>query len=549
MKERKLKILIGIMAAALLLLTGIQIYWTATAIAIEEERFESSVNAALNDAALKLEKNRTAEIVVHKLRRQSNTNTIMVVDDSVQTRREILVKNKLKTTDSLITEIDTNFLSWYDNSEQLFDSTTPPQPISPDAYSYSYSMEDNDSGDGKNLTIDITSPNDTLREFLVVTSIDSLNYYRQTIVEGVLDEMIMFDDSPIDERISKSAIDTLVGAMLTNRGINTDYRFAVREENSGSWFYLNDEPAENFGSDDYSVRLFPKDLFGKPYFLHVTFPNQSSYILGEAASILGLSALLIAVITGIFYQTVRMFLKQKKITELKNDLINNISHEFKTPIASISLACDVLEQPESASPKENSGRYTKIIRDENERLRLLVENLLHTAAMENQAIMLNKKETNVHNLIKDVIDKFNVYTERNGTKVELLLEAANPVIEADPVHLTNIIGNLIDNAVKYCSAENAEIRIRTKNDAENLLIIVEDNGIGIPQEYLSSVFDTFFRVPTGNVHNVKGNGIGLSYVKKLTEAHSGSVSVQSKPGRGSTFTIRLPFMLNIEGER
>jgi two-component system phosphate regulon sensor histidine kinase PhoR len=253
----------------------------------------------------------------------------------------------------------------------------------------------------------------------------------------------------------------------------------------------------------------------------------------------------IIIITA-FYLTVRTMLRQKKLGDIKNDFINNMTHEFKTPIATISLAVDAMKNEKVIQDREKIGYFSRIIKEENQRMNRQVETILKASQLEKQEVDLNLKPVHVHEIIKDVADNFALQLEEKQGRAELLLNAENDLINADEVHFSNLINNLIDNAIKY-SKENTPIyiKITTQSNGKNLVIRVEDNGIGMNKETLKRVFERFYRAHTGNIHNVKGFGLGLSYVKTIIEAHHGQIKADSTLGKGSTFTFEIPLKKNV----
>jgi two-component system phosphate regulon sensor histidine kinase PhoR len=248
----------------------------------------------------------------------------------------------------------------------------------------------------------------------------------------------------------------------------------------------------------------------------------------------------IIIITA-FYLTVHTMLRQKKLGDIKNDFINNMTHEFKTPIATISLAVDAMKNEKVIQDREKISYFSTIIKEENLRMNRQVETILRASQLEKQEVDLNLKPVHVHEVIKEVADNFALQLEEKQGRAELLLNAENDLINADEVHFSNLINNLLDNAIKY-SKENVPIfiKITTQLAGKNLVIRVEDNGIGMNKETVKRVFERFYRAHTGNIHNVKGFGLGLSYVKTITEAHHGEIKAESTLGKGSTFTIELP---------
>lgn len=257
------------------------------------------------------------------------------------------------------------------------------------------------------------------------------------------------------------------------------------------------------------------------------------------------SILFTIIIITAFYLTVRTMLRQKKLGEIKNDFINNMTHEFKTPIATISLAVDALKNEKVLQDRGKMSYFSAIIKEENQRMNRQVETILKASQLEKQEVELNMQPLHVHEVIKDVVDNFALQLQEKGGKAELMLNAANDLIMADEVHFSNMINNLIDNAVKY-SKENTPLllKITTQSNGKNHTIRVEDNGIGMNKETVKRVFERFYRAHTGNLHNVKGFGLGLSYVKTVVEAQGGEIKVDSVLGRGSIFILDLPLKKN-----
>ncbi len=242
-----------------------------------------------------------------------------------------------------------------------------------------------------------------------------------------------------------------------------------------------------------------------------------------------------------FYLTVRTMLRQKKLSEIKNDFINNMTHEFKTPLATISLAVDALRNEKVVSDKEKMRYFSTIIKEENKRMNRQVETILKAALMDKQEVQLLLRPLHAHQVIKDVVENFTLQLEEKNGKAEVLLNAENDFIDADEVHFSNLIINLIDNAIKYSKEDQPPIiRITTQSTPKSIVIVIEDNGIGMNKETVKRVFEKFYRAHTGNLHNVKGFGLGLSYVKTMVEAHGGEIKVDSVLGKGSTFTMEFP---------
>ncbi len=274
--------------------------------------------------------------------------------------------------------------------------------------------------------------------------------------------------------------------------------------------------------------------------LVIVVPNYKSYIFQSLGWMIGGAILFTLIIITAFFLTIRTLLRQKKLGDMKNDFINNMTHELKTPLATISLAVDALKNEKVMSNPEKMGYFTGMIKDENKRMNKHVESILQAAQMDRQEVQLNKRDIHVHEIIKNVLNNLQLQIEEKHGKVEVQLNAASDLMEADEVHLTNLINNLVDNALKYSKDDSFQLKISTKNFGRNIRVQVEDHGIGMNKETLTRVFEKFYRAHTGNVHNVKGFGLGLSYVKTMVEAHEGKVKADSVIGKGSTFTIDFP---------
>ncbi|MFT3825244.1 MAG: HAMP domain-containing sensor histidine kinase [Chitinophagaceae bacterium] len=293
-------------------------------------------------------------------------------------------------------------------------------------------------------------------------------------------------------------------------------------------FYPFQQPS---GSD--LENLVPEEM------LTVVVPDVRKLVLKQMRWMIIGSIFFTLVIITAFYVTVYALLRQKKLSEIKNDFINNMTHEFKTPLATISLAVDALRNDKVAQDRQKMDYFSGIIKEENKRMNKHVETILQAAVMDRQEIQLNRQPLHVHELIEDIIDNYVLQLEEKNGGAELSLDANEDLVEGDPVHFRNLISNLIDNAVKY-SKDNLLLKISTRNTGKNIVIRVEDNGIGMSKETVRRIFEKFYRAHTGNIHNVKGFGLGLSYVKTIVDAHQGKIKVESTLGKGSAFTLEIP---------
>jgi two-component system phosphate regulon sensor histidine kinase PhoR len=277
----------------------------------------------------------------------------------------------------------------------------------------------------------------------------------------------------------------------------------------------------------------------KEEFLAVIVPHSRTIVLKEITWFIMGAILFTIIITTAFFLTIRTLLKQKKLSEIKSDFINNMTHEFKTPLATISLAVDALKNEKVTGDKEKTNYFTGIIKEENKRMNKQVETILQAALLDKQEVQLNLKKLSAHSMIKSALNNITLPVENKGGSITAGLDAQKDIILADEVHFTNIINNLLDNAVKY-SRENPVIQLHTSNQGNTLRIKIEDNGIGMNKETLNRIFEKFYRAHTGNVHDVKGFGLGLSYVKTMVDAHHGTIKPESILGKGSCFTVTIP---------
>jgi two-component system phosphate regulon sensor histidine kinase PhoR len=364
---------------------------------------------------------------------------------------------------------------------------------------------------------------------------------------------------PIAERYTPEEIgDRLRKAFNTLNLKQLRFEFSVSsnmESNSGFSFRTPELHSRNFqqeiqdtihnraafyplqAPEDYNGGILPDEL------LVVVVPDFTNIVLGEMRIMIFGAIFFTLVIISAFYVTVNALLRQKKLSEIKNDFINNMTHEFKTPLATISLAVDALRNEKVVQDREKSEYFTGIIKEENRRMNKQVETILQASLLDRQEQQLNLKPLHAHTIIQEAMENFHLQLEGKGGRAELQLNAKKDLLEADEVHLMNIITNLIDNAVKY-SKDNPIIKITTHSTTKSLVIRIEDNGIGMNKETQRRIFEKFYRAHTGNLHNVKGFGLGLSYVKTIVEAHQGKIKVDSIPGKGTIFTLEFPLELN-----
>lgn len=356
-------------------------------------------------------------------------------------------------------------------------------------------------------------------------------------------EDIMYTKRPVRERVNRFLMDSLLRMEFSQKGITLPFSFAVKPNNEAEMLFSTaDMDRKAWEQNAYKTTLFQGATPHSGGMLFVYFPGKQQYVLEKTGAMMTGSVLLVIVVMICFYVAVSTIIKQKKLSDIKSDFINNMTHELKTPISTIGLAVDMAMEKNPPVPgRESVARYMEIIGTENRRLGVQVERVLQMAQMEKGSLELKREAVNVHDLIEKVLNNLSVQLERRNGDLALDYQASFENVNGDPVHLTNVVYNLVDNAIKY-SPDALKLGISTENVDNGIAISVSDSGIGLSREQIGRIFENFYRVPTGNRHDVKGFGLGLSYVKKIVEAHGGHVSVRSKKGEGSTFTVWLPLM-------
>ncbi|MBT3174761.1 MAG: HAMP domain-containing histidine kinase [Lentimicrobiaceae bacterium] len=343
----------------------------------------------------------------------------------------------------------------------------------------------------------------------------------------------------------KALIESMLTYELKNKDINTSFEFGIYSPATNSMiFQKTGKYPEELLNDSFIFDLNPVgSLFSLPNKLLIFFPNEKKFLISQLWILLAVSVVLFLVIIISFSFSIYTIFRQKRLSIMKNDFINNMTHEFKTPISTIALACEALKDKDIQKTESLYENYVGVIDEENGRLGLMSEQILQTAIIDKGQLKIQKSLNNIHDIINAAMGSKTIAIENKGGKIEAQLRAQNDEVMGDNIHLTNVIINLLDNAIKYC-LEKPDIVINTINSNKSLLIRIKDNGIGISNTNRKKIFEKLYRVPTGNVHNFKGFGLGLSYVKAIIDQHNGEVSVDSEMGKGSTFTIKLPIKTN-----
>lgn len=360
---------------------------------------------------------------------------------------------------------------------------------------------------------------------------------KKDLVEKVMSRMFE-PRKKVEDHLSHDILKNSIDRYLRESGLELGYEFAVanrkNEISLKSEGYNPDKNAKIFAQ-----RLFPGDIWSTPNYLRVYFPDQKSFIYRSVGFMGFTSVALTTIIIAIFIFTLWIIFRQKKLSEMKTDFVNNMTHELKTPISTISLASQMLSDKSIPVENKNLGHISRIIDTESKRLGVQVEKVLQMAIFDKGKINLKYKVIDFNDLVQNVLDNFSIQIKKRGGRLEWNPGASKSTVKVDEVHFTNVVSNLLDNAIKY-SKESPVIELSTGNENDSIVLMIKDNGIGISKEDQKRIFEKFYRVPTGNVHNVKGFGLGLSYVKKIVEIHNGNISLKSEINKGTRFDISVP---------
>ncbi len=348
----------------------------------------------------------------------------------------------------------------------------------------------------------------------------------------------LLKDVPINRRISPVQVETLLRRELKDEGVNLKFEFSIYDDDLATKVQT-----ENFEKkpNPYGVPIFLDNNNESSYRLYVDFPDRKKYLLSSILWMVVLSIIFTGIIIIAYVSAIYQLIRQRQISQIKTDFINNMTHEFKTPIATINLALDAIKNPKIINDQEKVKRYLGIIKEENKRMHAQVENVLRISKLDKNELNISKERLELHDLIEDALTHVELIVEDRKGYVKMHLDAEKSSVLANETHFTNVIVNILDNAIKY-SDDAPKIDVYTENVGNSIILKIVDQGNGMPKQVAKRVFEKFYREHSGNVHNVKGHGLGLAYVKKIVDDHHGHISVESEKGKGSTFIIKLPLI-------
>lgn len=506
-----------VMGLSFLVLLFMQINYIEEMVHMKKEQFDESVNKALYQASRNLELNETLRYL------EKDVNS---------TERRALKKDSIGIFD--------------ETSDGTIQQSHQYSAVGDDGKIYSSFELKTITSRPSSMPKAMILRSDKNSRYEITKSMREIVKNRYIYQKALLDEVVYSilytaSEKPLKERINFRMLDQDLKTELINNGIDIPYHFAVSTQDGREVYRCPDYIGE--GEDyTYSQVLFRNDPSNKKGVVKIHFPDMHQYIFSSVRFMIpSIAFTIVLLFTFIF--TIAVIFRQKRYTEIKNDFINNMTHELKTPISSISLAAQMLNDESVNKSPTMMKHLGGVINDESKRLRFLVEKVLQMSMFDRKKAIFKKKELNLNELAENVANTFTLRVEHTGGHITIDLHATEPTIYVDEMHFTNVIFNLLDNAVKYRNPDKGiELSIKTWNDKEKLYLSIKDNGIGIKKENLKKIFEKFYRVHTGNIHDVKGFGLGLAYVKKIVKLHKGEIHVESERGKGTNFIITLPII-------
>lgn len=525
MNNNWFRFLVALMTASLIGIIVVQVYWIDMIVQKNEEQFTLQVKQILSKVSEKLEQGEM----------QAYLDRYYYLKDSIGTepQEEHFLKFGFYQVDSrtnetviysnsIIPENNAINSSFFDKSVDTFKLQNFVSKRKTEIYGGKNHLEHSHSG----LK---STPDISIHKEGRLSILDKAQYE------------IFFKDiasiKPIEYRISANRIKELLQEELIDKGIHTAFEFGVRTKNK-ELTGLRSDGFETNNSNNYGVCLFKDNDGISKYKLEINFPNKHRYLFSSLSGLMILSLIFTLIIIIVFVSTISQFIKQRQISEIKSDFINNMTHEFKTPIATINLALDTLKNEKLLADPERLTRYLGIIREENKRMNAQVENVLQISKLEKRELELEKEPVDLHDLISDAAEHVSLLLNAREGKITINYGATRSTILANDSHFTNLLVNILDNAIKY-AIDAPEIEVSTENVKDLIIVKIKDYGPGISKSAQTRIFEKFFREHTGNIHNVKGHGLGLAYVKNIIDEHGGEIFVESEKGKGTTFIIKI----------
>lgn len=520
------RLLVLLMSLSLIGIILVQVYWFNSSFKNNDEQFRFHVKQVIGNVANKLQKQEVYSFIdkyerlkdsIGKIPQKSDLLEFYYVQKNAATNETIIYSNSIMSED-------------YGLSSSFFDKKL--DSVKNNSFTSKRTTEVYN-----NNVIDNPGLQHSLTPEVKIEKKGQLDILKQAQFE------IFFKDvasaMPIQERISKEKLEALLQSELEVYGVKTPFEFGIY--NNGLATKIR---SDQFRFDKYATYSNPvfTDNEGKSrYQLLVSFPQKKKFLFSELVGITVLSIVFTLIIIIAYSSALNQLIKQRQISEIKTDFINNMTHEFKTPIATINLALDAIKNPKIIEDREKTTRYLQMIRDENKRMHAQVENVLRISKLEKRELDITKESNDIHEIIGEAIEHVNLIIEDRQGTIETHFNAKRTTILLNDVHFTNVLVNILDNAIKY-SPDIPKIDVYTENVKDFVIIKIKDQGAGMSKTAQKRIFEKFYREHTGDLHNVKGHGLGLAYVKRIVDDHNGQIFVESEKGKGSTFIIKLPLI-------
>ena len=507
MDKNKFLLIVILTATSLISILLVQFSWISQIDELNDERFDKDINDVLFIINQKLEEREIINLTrdnlqaTFKISRSNETGGVELIE-SIFNKRTLDQGSIESTQNSLQFDLESG------------------------------SAEGTDSEDNINASILVEDFNEITIDTAIQKQINKV-LDRSEMIQIILNKLLTGDRN-IKTELNKTSINKLILAALKQKNIEIEYDYLLLDKEKNSIVVSNTDDNKILRSK-FSISLFQNDMIDSDLVLYLDFPSRESYLRDNNIYGLTFSFLFIILIALSFYYVIIKAFQLKKLSDIKNDFIDNMTHELKTPISTISLACEAM-----IDSKDKKVDYVNIIDEENKRLGSQVERVLNIARTEKETYKLDRYPVNIHDIIHESVNIFKFKVEKKDGKIIKKLNANSPIIKGNKDHLINVFNNLIENAYKY-SDEKPIIIIESSNNSSSLEISIKDNGIGIKKSNIDQIFDKFYREPQGNIHNVKGFGLGLSYVKNIVNKLGASILVKSKYGSGSTFTLRFNY--------
>ncbi len=518
--------LVVLMSISLIGIILVQLYLINTSFLRNEIQFKFHIKQVMGNVSEKLKQNETYSVLnqynilkdsIGKDPKKSQLLDFVLVQKNRVTNETVVYSNSIIAQDFNIN------LSFFDKKK---DSITAKNFIS----TRKTEIFSGNSVDKSNLQNNL-KPDITINKSGSIALLDKAQF--EIFFRDIVDNKL------ISERISNQELFKLLQDELKMYAVDTPFQFAVFENGN-----ISTIKSENFNYDvkeNFSIPIFTDNEGNGKYDLKIYFPEKKKYLFSELIEITILFIIFTLIIITAYSSALNQLLKQRQISEIKTDFINNMTHEFKTPIATINLALDAIKNPKVIDDKEKIHRYLQMIREENKRMHAQVENVLRIAKLEKRELDIKKEALDLHDIIDDAVEHVNLIIENRGGNIKTHLNAIRTEALLNDVHFTNVLVNILDNAIKY-SPESPKIDVFTENINDFIIIKIQDKGSGMSKVAQKRIFEKFYREHTGDIHNVKGHGLGLAYVKRIVADHNGQIAVESEKNKGSTFIIKLPLI-------